>query len=115
MPKGRRTSRRIWLELFFKQVTSSPGCLPCLGSQGRLVVGVELVQGAGLPGTSARYGVQENREHTSQNLVRGASRNLGLSPEAGSTRKRLTTQYPPHQRFALCTLVVSWTTLVLTQ
>lgn len=64
MPKGRHTSHRIWLELFFQQVNSSPGCLPCLGSQGRLVVGVELVQGAGLPGTSARYGVQEISEHS---------------------------------------------------
>lgn len=89
MPKGRRTSPRIWLELFFKQVNSSPGCLPCLGSQGRLAVGVELIQGAGLPGTKVRYGVQEIRGHASQNLVGDAARNLGLSPEAGSTGKGL--------------------------
>lgn len=44
-------------------------------------MGVELVQGAGLPGTSARYGVQEIRELASQNLVRGASRTVTRSWE----------------------------------
>lgn len=41
MLEGRHTSRRIWPELFFKQVNSSPSCLPCIGSQGSLAVGVE--------------------------------------------------------------------------
>lgn len=65
MPEDRHTSRRIWRELFFKQVNSSPSCLPCVGSQGRLAVGVEPVEGAGLPESRARYGIWEMRGHTS--------------------------------------------------
>jgi hypothetical protein len=46
--------------------------------------------GAGTRGwtsrTRARYGVQEISEHTSQNLVRDVSRNLGLSGSTGKKR-----------------------------
>lgn len=93
--------------MFFKQVNSSPGfALPRFS--GEALVGVELVQGAGLPGISARYGVQKIREHTAQNW--DCPQKLGVQ---GS--RPLTTQCPPHQPFAICTLLVSWTALVLTQ